>query len=331
MISVVVPSFNRAALLPATLDAILAQTRPAAQVIVVDDGSTDGTAGMLEARYTGRVEVLRVANGGDLAARNAGLARATGDRVAFCDSDDLWRPGYLAAMEQLWRATPGLRVAFGNFVLVRDDAWLEADKFGQAPPGFWAGLRPVPDGGVFDAPIADKLLAFQPFFPSAMIADRRFLLSLGGWDESVGRTIGTDFATALLLAEHPPIGVLTAPLVGIRKHGANYSGDVQAMNLGDATILEMVLARRRSLAPLADAIRASVARRRVAALEIAFSRSDHAAVRAIYALLPRVARGGAVGVKASVAALPAPLRAFAAPALLAAGSLRSRISRRSPR
>jgi hypothetical protein len=330
MISVVVPSFNRIALLPATLDAILAQSPPAREVILVDDGSTDGTAAMVAARYAGRVALCRIANAGDLAARNAGLARATGRLVAFCDSDDLWRPGYLAAMTALWQAEPGLRVAFGNFMLVRDDTWQEMAKFTAAPPGFWDGLRPVPGGGVFDAPIVARLLAFQPFFPSAMVAERRFLQGLGGWDTSVGRIVGTDFATALLLAEHPPLGVLHAALVGIRKHAQNYSGDVQAMNLGDAAILEMVLAQRPSLAPLAGAIRASVARRRVAALEIAFARGDHAAVRAIHALLPAPARGGAVAVKAGVASLPAALRSVASAALLAAGSARARLTRRSP-
>ncbi len=323
MISVVVPSFNRAALLPATLDAILAQTLAARQVIVVDDGSTDGTAAMLAARYGGRVELVRLANGGDLAARNAGMALATGDLVAFCDSDDLWRPGYLAAMAGLWRAAPGCRVAFGNFRLVREDVWQATEKFAQAPPGFWDGLRSVAGGGVFETPIVEKLLAFQPFFPSAMVADRRFLTAIGGWDQSVGRIVGTDFATALRLAEHPPIGVLQAPLVGIRKHPENYSGDVQAMHLGDAAILEQVLGQRPSLTPLAREIRHSAARRRVAALEIAFARRDHDAVRAIHALLPASAQGGAVGVKARVAALPAPLRGLVAGALLAAGSWRA--------
>ncbi|MFC7552372.1 glycosyltransferase family 2 protein [Pseudoroseomonas wenyumeiae] len=131
-ISVVVPTYNRAALLPATLDAILSQTLRPLEVIIVDDGSTDDTAAVL-ARYGRRLRVLRVPNGGDLKARNAGLAEATGDLVAFCDSDDLWKPGFLAAMLRMWQVEPALRVAFSDFVILRDDVWQEDRKFADAP------------------------------------------------------------------------------------------------------------------------------------------------------------------------------------------------------
>jgi len=243
-VSVVIPTFNRAVLLRQTIDAVLAQSVPADEIIIVDDGSTDGTAAMVEG-LAPAMRLLRQANAGDLAARNAGLAQARGELVAFCDSDDLWRPGFLAAMQALWQAEPRLVAGFGNFRIIRNGAWLPDAKFGSAPPGFWDGLREVGPGlSVFDTPIVDRLIRFQLCFPSALVVDRNHMRGIGGWDESVGRTVGTDFATMLRLAEHAPIGVVQAPLVGIRKHAGNYSADVQAMNLGDALILEHVLARR---------------------------------------------------------------------------------------
>ena len=279
-VSVVVPSWNRIGLLPETLDAILAQTHPPLEVILVDDGSTDGTPAMVATRYAGRVHVLRLPNGGDLMARNAGLAVARGQLVAFCDSDDLWQPDFLEAMVRLWRAEPKVRVAFADFVILRNGQRAATTKFSSAPPGFWNGLRPVvPDGmAVFDQPILRRVIGFQPFFPSAMVADADFLRAIGGWDATVGRVVGTDFATILLLAEHVPFGVIHRPLVAIRKHPGGYSADVQAMNLGDATILEHVLARRPSLHAHGGLINASVATRRVQALEIAFARQDHAEI-----------------------------------------------------
>ena len=323
-ISVVVPTYNRAALLPRTLDAILAQTCPARDVILVDDGSTDDTVQAVAGRYGDRVTILQVANGGDLAARNAGLARARGDLVAFCDSDDLWQPGFLAAMSALWRAEPRMRVAFGNFRLLRDGNVSAQTKFDEAPDGFWDGLRELAPGmAVFDAPLVERVIGFQPFFPSCMVADRGFLVGLGGWDVSVGRTVGTDFATILLLAEHAPFGILRDPLVSIRKHAGNYSADVQAMNLGDAAILEHVLARRPSLAGLATAIERSVARRRAQALDLAFARHDHAAVTRIYRQLPADARGWRAWAKASASALPRAIRRPLMQGLLAAGSWRA--------
>ena len=111
-IGVVVPTYNRAGFLPETLDAILGQTRPPDAIVVVDDGSTDETPSVL-ARYAPRVKALRITNSGELVARNTGVAALATDLVAFCDSDDLWRPGFLAAMEALWRAEPGTRAAYG--------------------------------------------------------------------------------------------------------------------------------------------------------------------------------------------------------------------------
>ncbi|PZW46780.1 glycosyl transferase family 2 [Humitalea rosea] len=333
-ISVVVPSYNRAALLPETLDAILAQTLPAVEIIVVDDGSTDATPTILATRYAGQVKLIRIRNSGDLVARNVGLREARGELVAFCDSDDVWRPGFLAAMAVLWVAEPRTRVAFADFAIIRDGRWQDARKFDAAPAGFWSGLRRVGCSGlgVFDSPIVERLIRFQPFFPSCMVAERRFLLGIGGWDTSVGRIMGTDFATALLLAEHAPFGVVRdspleavpQPLVGIRKHANNFSADVQAMNLGDAAILEHVLARRPSLARHAAAIRDSVARRRADALELAFARHDHDSVRRIYPLLPPTHRRWPLRLKAGVSAMPVPLRERIGRTLLALGTWRAR-------
>jgi hypothetical protein len=321
-VSVIIPAYNRAMLLRPTLDAVLAQTVLPDEIIVVDDGSTDGTA-MVARGYGAKVKCIVTTNSGDLAARNVGLRAARGRLVAFCDSDDLWRPDFLDMMLALWRAEPRTRSAYCDFVLVRDDVW-DSDstaKFAGAPAGYWDTLRMVgPQMGVFDVPVVDRLIRFQPFFQSCLVADRQAFLDIGGWDEGVARLVGSDFATTLRLAEHPPVGVLRRPLVGIRKHAGNYSADVLAMNLGDARILEHVLATRPVLLPLAPTIRASIARRRAEALDTAFARCDFTAVRQIATLLPP--GGLAARVKRGVAALPEPARGLLAGALLALGSAR---------
>jgi hypothetical protein len=303
-VSVVIPSYNRADLVGFTLDAVLAQTVAPREVIVVDDGSLDDTLSVV-ARYQPRVRVISIVNSGSIVARNVGLRAAVGAVVAFCDSDDLWRPDFLARMAALWLAEPGMQVAYANFRIVRDDVWGAETKFDEAPAGFWAGLRPVGEGlGVFDQPIVDRLVGFQPFFPSACVADRMAMIAVGGWDEGVGRTVGDDFGTALRLGELYPFGVMSAPLVGIRKHPGNFSANVRAMNLGDANILEYVLRSRSSLQPHAALIRESVARRRRDALDSAFADGDFAAVRAIYRQLPAGERSARVRLKALIAGLP---------------------------
>ena len=94
LVSVVVPTYNRAYCLARTIDSALGQTHPSVEVIVVDDGSVDETAEMVAARYgsDARVRLIRQANAGVSAARNTGLRVARGDYVALLDSDDVWEP-----------------------------------------------------------------------------------------------------------------------------------------------------------------------------------------------------------------------------------------------
>ncbi|MFV0295518.1 MAG: glycosyltransferase family 2 protein [Hyphomicrobiaceae bacterium] len=89
--SVIIPTYNRAGALPAAIDSVLGQSLAAHEIIVIDDGSTDGTGDVLAA-YGARIVAIRQPNGGVSAARNTGLARATGDIITFLDSDDIWLP-----------------------------------------------------------------------------------------------------------------------------------------------------------------------------------------------------------------------------------------------
>lgn len=97
LFSVVIPCFNRLSYLPQALSSVWSQTFTDYEVIVVDDGSTDGTAEYL-ANLTAPVRVVRQQNAGPGAARNAGTAAAAGEYLAFLDSDDLWFPWTLSAM-----------------------------------------------------------------------------------------------------------------------------------------------------------------------------------------------------------------------------------------
>jgi glycosyltransferase involved in cell wall biosynthesis len=93
--STIIPSFNRDQYIAATLESALGQEEQDNEIIVVDDGSTDGTMGVLE-RYAHRITVITQKNAGPGAARNRGVMAASGTYVAFLDSDDLWFPWTLA-------------------------------------------------------------------------------------------------------------------------------------------------------------------------------------------------------------------------------------------
>ena len=102
--AVVVTNYNYRAFVEEAVDSALAQTRPAAQVIVVDDGSTDGSPELLRARYAGdpRVTLLIGENGGQLAAFQRGAAAVDTDVVCFLDADDRWAPDYLEKIGRLY-------------------------------------------------------------------------------------------------------------------------------------------------------------------------------------------------------------------------------------
>jgi glycosyltransferase involved in cell wall biosynthesis len=91
-VSVLIPTFNRRTQTVAAVDSALSQTVPVDEIIVVDDGSTDGTTEHLRSHYGTRVRVLRQENAGASAARNRGIREAKGEWIAFLDSDDVWFP-----------------------------------------------------------------------------------------------------------------------------------------------------------------------------------------------------------------------------------------------
>jgi glycosyltransferase involved in cell wall biosynthesis len=90
-VSAVIPTYDRAGLIQETIDSVLRQTTPVHEIIVVDDGSTDATCQLVRA-YGDRVVLLTQSHRGAAAARNRGIARATGDWIALLDSDDVWAP-----------------------------------------------------------------------------------------------------------------------------------------------------------------------------------------------------------------------------------------------
>ncbi len=112
-VSVVIPTHNRAAEVARAVESVLAQCRQADEVIVVDDGSGDGTEACL-APYRDRIVYLRAPHGGVGKARNLGMRRARNPLLAFLDSDDEWMPGKLDLQRQLMRAAPEVLLCFSD-------------------------------------------------------------------------------------------------------------------------------------------------------------------------------------------------------------------------
>lgn len=117
--AVVVTSYNYCDFVLEAVESVLAQRRQPVQVIVVDDGSTDGSAALLRERYAGdaRVSLLCGSNGGQLAAFQRGVELAQADVVCFLDSDDRWEPDYLARLGALYDARADIDFVFSDLQL----------------------------------------------------------------------------------------------------------------------------------------------------------------------------------------------------------------------
>ena len=110
-VSVVIPAFNAEAYLAEAVASVIEQTTPAAEIIIIDDGSTDGTSNV--ARSIGPVTYVRQANAGVAAALNHGARIASGDCIAFLSADDIWRPDKLALQRRALQDAPN-RLVFGH-------------------------------------------------------------------------------------------------------------------------------------------------------------------------------------------------------------------------
>jgi len=125
VVSCVVPTFNSAAYLDATLNSIFAQTYRPIEVIVADDGSIDGTLDLVRRRPS-LITVVRQNDQGPAATRNLGLGAATGEYVAFLDADDLWLPDKLMRQVARFAARPDLAISVTHAQLFWDDEVAEA-------------------------------------------------------------------------------------------------------------------------------------------------------------------------------------------------------------
>lgn len=304
-ISVVVTTHNRAGLLPQTLEAILVQTHPAWEVIVVNDGSTDDTAQVL-AGYGARVIAINQANAGVQAARNAGFARATGTYVALTDDDDIWEPGYLAAQAALLQAEDGIGLSFGNFRNLTDGNVGAEDKFSQAPPGWWDAVphRVLAQGWIFDTSIAGATFTFHPVFVSATVVAKALWHRVGGYNATVGHVGGEDGEFTLRCLYNAKVAALPEALVLIRRHSGNFSADLVRRMRGEIFCQRHILATHPEAAQYRDIIEREIRLRHAHILNAVFASADHAETRLAFRDLDPADRNLKMWIKRAIAGLP---------------------------
>ncbi len=173
-ISVVIPAYQAADCIHHALDSVFAQTCPAYEVIVVNDGSPDSEMLKVALRpYDGRIVYREQENRGPSAARNLGVVTARGDFVAFLDSDDIWMPHHLEHQTALLKKDPSLGLVYADSILVKGD--VPVARAFKLEPQAW----PV----TIENLLAEKCTVGT----SSTVASRQALIDAGLFDERFRR------------------------------------------------------------------------------------------------------------------------------------------------
>lgn len=232
LVSVVIPTYNRGELLTEAVESVLAQTYGRFELLVADDGSTDGTPAQMAVFRDPRIRHLRLIHSGrPSVARNQALRDAGGELIAFLDDDDLWLPDKLEKQVTLLSRIPQADFVYTDIRRLSDDGSV-SDPVLQ-PWDKWHGK------------IFDRLLLNSFLFVSTVIVRRAVLEKTGLFDETLAAI--EDFDLWLRVTFVASAAYLDEPLVVIRRHGGGISGRRQLLVHEN---MLLVLGRARERFPL---------------------------------------------------------------------------------
>jgi glycosyltransferase involved in cell wall biosynthesis len=194
LVSIIIPTRNREARVPAAIDSVLNQTQQDFELIVVDDGSTDATQEVLRA-YGSRIACLRIDPAGPSAARNRGIAAAQADLIAFLDSDDLWLPRKLERQLAHYSSNGDVAVSQTREVWIRNGVRVNARAKHRMHSGW----------------IYEHCLPLCIVSPSSVMIHRRVFDHVGLFDESMPAC--EDYDLWLRIAPHYPIHLIDEELI----------------------------------------------------------------------------------------------------------------------
>lgn len=228
-VSVTIPAFNAAWCIRRAVDSVLAQTCRDFELIVVDDGSTDDTASIL-AGYGNALRVVRQVNGGLSSARNAGIAAAKGEFVAFLDADDRWHPDKLARQLALMDQRSEL-------VFCSTSTAVRTPEGAALPTWRCAGTQ----GRILEAIFQTHALVAGS--GSAVMVRRAALATVGGFDKTL-RSL-EDIDMWMRLAAQGEYACIDEPLATIEKRADSMSGNLDVMRASAIAVMK----KNRNLLP----------------------------------------------------------------------------------
>lgn len=214
MISVVIPLYNKENQIAATLQSVLQQTFQDFEVVVVNDGSTDGSVAAAEAVQDSRIRIIHQENAGVSAARNRGITEAKYELIAFLDADDRWKPEYLQTQYELTQKYPECSVFACNYEFVHAD--------GSIRPTIIRKLPFEGQDGILSNYFEVASCSHPPICSISIMVRKSALLAIGGFP--VGITNGEDLLTWAALACQFKIAYSSKVIACYNlgdKHGAN--------------------------------------------------------------------------------------------------------------
>ena len=213
-ISVIIPTYNRAACIADAIRSVEAQAYRNIEIIVADDGSTDHTTAVVSG-FGDTVSYLSLPHLGlPAATRNRGLARATGDFIAFLDSDDQFLPGKLMLQLSAFSSHPQAGIVYSDGYYFRDDP---SQPTGQ----LLAGLA-TPSGDV----LPDLLRGNFLVSPAMLLIRRSCLDVVGTFDEDPNLHVAEDYELWLRFVAHFPVAYAPGHVAAVRRHEGSISRDV---------------------------------------------------------------------------------------------------------
>ena len=225
LVSIIIPAYNAATLIEETLDSLLNQTHSAIEIIVVDDGSTDNTADVVQ-RYGRSVILLQQRNsGGCSGPRNTGLRVAKGTFVTFFDADDLMRPDKIARQVACLRSNPELVAVLTDYRNFTGSAPWKSTHF-ETCPGLTEELnRHSDDLAVLSGDRAQTLLLKENFnISNSPMYHTAALRQIGGFNEDLKSS--EDFELIYRIARLGPLGLIRAIGFDRRMHDANMTNRI---------------------------------------------------------------------------------------------------------
>ena len=201
-VSVIIPTHNRAHLVCETIDSVLAQTDRDFEVIVVDDGSADDTPAVLAA-YGDRIRIIRQPNQGLSSARNAGIGAATGEFVAFLDSDDLWVPTKLEQQMARLDADPGLAWVYSDAEVFDSETGCTSHLTSQL-------------GRLYQGDVLAHLILGSFIATPTPVVRRAIFDEMGAFYDN--KAVAEDWDMWLRIAARYPIQLVDKPLARYRLH-----------------------------------------------------------------------------------------------------------------